>query len=320
MALPNLVQRNNVLQENPVTLGIDIHLTSHGSDWLWAAFAVFSIFAVFHVSAYASYSFKTNVAKKILLLVPLFTNLVLAVSYFTYASNLGYTGIETEFKHVSTGSQIFVRQIFYVKYIGWFLAWPFCLFAITVASSTLSEKLTSEAGQNFAGFVDVISNLVTKVFTTHFFVLGLLIGSLIHSSYKWGYFTFALVGQLFAMFMIMANVSRSWGYSNSKISSIVILFQLLVWLLYPVCWGLSEGGNVITPDSEAVFYGILDLITFSWIPTILTWSNVASVDDDIFHKLVFFKHHRVSEKLVETPRHSGDTAVPQETPAETENV
>lgn len=29
-------------------------------------------------------------------------------------------------------------------------------------------------------------------------------------------------------------------------------------MLYPVCWGISEGGNLITPDSEFIFYGILD--------------------------------------------------------------
>lgn len=29
--------------------------------------------------------------------------------------------------------------------------------------------------------------------------------------------------------------------------------------LYPVAWGICEGGNVISPDSEAIFYGILDV-------------------------------------------------------------
>ena len=33
-----------------------------------------------------------------------------------------------------------------------------------------------------------------------------------------------------------------------------------MWLLYPIAWGLCEGGNVIAPDSEAVFYGVLDFI------------------------------------------------------------
>jgi len=33
-----------------------------------------------------------------------------------------------------------------------------------------------------------------------------------------------------------------------------------LWFLYPIAWGICEGGNVISPDSEAVFYGILDLL------------------------------------------------------------
>jgi bacteriorhodopsin len=34
-----------------------------------------------------------------------------------------------------------------------------------------------------------------------------------------------------------------------------------VWMLYPICWGLSEGSNTISPTSEMVFYGILDLLS-----------------------------------------------------------
>jgi bacteriorhodopsin len=35
---------------------------------------------------------------------------------------------------------------------------------------------------------------------------------------------------------------------------------LIVWICYPVAWGVCEGGNLIAPDSEAIFYGVLDLI------------------------------------------------------------
>lgn len=38
------------------------------------------------------------------------------------------------------------------------------------------------------------------------------------------------------------------------------VLTLVLWTLYPVAWGVCEGGNVIAPDSEAVFYGILDVI------------------------------------------------------------
>lgn len=35
---------------------------------------------------------------------------------------------------------------------------------------------------------------------------------------------------------------------------------LFIWLCYPICWGVSEGANIIPPDSEAVFYGVLDFL------------------------------------------------------------
>ena len=37
-------------------------------------------------------------------------------------------------------------------------------------------------------------------------------------------------------------------------------FIALVSMLYPIAWGCSEGGNVISPTQEMIWYGILDLI------------------------------------------------------------
>ena len=33
-----------------------------------------------------------------------------------------------------------------------------------------------------------------------------------------------------------------------------------IFLTYPICWACSEGANVITPTSEMIWYGILDII------------------------------------------------------------
>lgn len=33
------------------------------------------------------------------------------------------------------------------------------------------------------------------------------------------------------------------------------------WLWYPMIWAFCEGGNVINPTAEMVWYGIIDLIT-----------------------------------------------------------
>jgi hypothetical protein len=47
-------------------------------------------------------------------------------------------------------------------------------------------------------------------------------------------------------------------YKRSFTSSAILLSFL--WLLYPIAWGLADGSSRITPDSEMIFYGILDVL------------------------------------------------------------
>ena len=54
--------------------------------------------------------------------------------------------------------------------------------------------------------------------------------------------------------------ARRLGPDVGKVYFSCGVLTLFIWLLYPICWGLAEGGNVISPDSEAVFYGVLDFL------------------------------------------------------------
>ncbi|KAI5961215.1 uncharacterized protein KGF55_004140 [Candida pseudojiufengensis] len=315
----NIVKRNRAVDINPPPPQSDINLTSHGSDWLWAAFSVFALLAVVHGFIYSLTSVRRSGLKKSLLIIPLFTNAVMAFAYYTYASNLGYTWIRTEFHHVTTDRGLGVRQIFYNKYIGWFLCWPLVLTIFAIITHT---RLTDDRDDILKRVVQIISTIFTRFLAIAVFVLGLLIGGLIRSSYKWGYFTFAVVAQLFAIYLVCVDLHHSFqSPTKSWLGNLIITFYIVVWILYPVCWGLSEGGNVIQPDSEAVFYGILDLITFGFVPVILTWIAINRVDEEFFTKIWHFHlnngrdgdigHHDVEKDVgVDTPRHSGDTAVP----------
>ena len=51
------------------------------------------------------------------------------------------------------------------------------------------------------------------------------------------------------------------GPDVSRVFMLCGVWTISLWFLYPIAWGLCEGGNVIAPDSEAVFYGVLDLMT-----------------------------------------------------------
>jgi len=76
-----------------------------------------------------------------------------------------------------------------------------------------------------------------------------------------GFFTFGCV----AMFYVFWNVgiegrkhAKALGSDVHRVYVLCGVWTLFLWLLYPISWGLCEGGNVISPDSEAAFYGALD--------------------------------------------------------------
>lgn len=305
----DFIKRNNALSSNPVMAGIGIHITKRGSSWLWAVFALFTFSFLVHAFHYVGPKFKHTTIKKNLILVPFITNLALSFAYYTYASNLGYAGQVAEFQHVLTGDGNYTRQIFYTKYIGWFLSWPLVLLTLSIATSTFGDNLTNDFQENFTNLVKWFFGFIARVIGAELFVVGLLVGSLIHSTYKWGYFVFAVVAQLFVVFLYSKALLKTARVSvNTRLVSLAVALQLFIWLLYPLCWALSEGGNVLQPDSEAVFYGILDLCTFGVIPTSLTWLNIQTLDDEFFRRLIPIGSH-YNEKVAVDHRHSGDTAV-----------
>lgn len=63
-------------------------------------------------------------------------------------------------------------------------------------------------------------------------------------------------------------------------------------LLYPICWGLSEGGNRITNDGESAFYGVLDILSQGVFALGLLWL-VRRLDFDQLG-LGFSEHGRVA--------------------------
>jgi len=90
-----------------------------------------------------------------------------------------------------------------------------------------------------------------------------LVGALVRSQYKWGYFTFGCVALLWIGYMLIFEARQHASNLGSDVSKVFVMcgsLTFIVWTLYPIAFGLCEGGNVISPDAEAVFYGVLDLI------------------------------------------------------------
>jgi bacteriorhodopsin len=97
-----------------------------------------------------------------------------------------------------------------------------------------------------------------------------LVGALVASSYKWGYFVFAMVA-LFFIFYNIVFVGRprksiyifrnlavltfhpkdAHALNNhvGKVYTLTGAWTMFLWFIYPIAWGLCEGGNLISPDS-----------------------------------------------------------------------
>ncbi|CCK72142.1 Hsp30p KNAG_0J00590 [Huiozyma naganishii CBS 8797] len=306
---------NEAIRVNPPH-DVDLHITKRGSDWLWAAFACFGFLMVIYIFLFFLAEIrKSKKLTKYALAAPLLISMFEFFGYFIYASNLGWTPIRAEFHHVTvdrsiTGESPAVRQVFYSKYVVWVLSWPVLLFLLELTSSTT----TSSIQDDFSTF-DMIHSLIVQIVGTIFWVVSLLIGGLIRSSYKWGPWTFGCVSML-----VVQGLQCKRFFFDFKLrgfTAIMVLLSMMVTWLYFIAWGVSEGGNKIQPDSEAVFYGVIDLCMFGILPAYLLFvTNQYGELPSFGVKYPHLGHHdeeNQNEGKDSEPnsiRASGETAVP----------
>jgi len=160
---------------------------------------------------------------------------VSSLSYFAMASDLGQTSVRTEFRRGAT------RSIFWVRYIQWFINAPLILLMLLLTTGLPLSDL----------FLTLFMILVTVV-------MG-LVGALTPSSYKWGFFVFGVTTLFYVVYTLAIRGVGSRLLANKTVYSFAAGYTAFIWLIYPICWGLSEGSNAITVTSEMIFYGILDL-------------------------------------------------------------
>ena len=221
-------------------------------------FAVCAIMGV-ATMAFMGLSFKEHRSQRLFHYITAAITMVACIAYFAMGSNLGWTAIEVEYARPNNGLVSgLMRQIFYVRYIDWFVTTPLLL-----------ADLLLTCGMPGPTILYVI--LVNEIMV----VTG-LVGALVKSSYKWGFFTFGTAAFLFVAYSVVIEgrtYARALGSDISKTYTICGVWTIALWFLYPIAWGLSEGGNVISSDSEAIFYGILDILAKPGFGALLIWGH-----------------------------------------------
>lgn len=93
---------------------------------------------------------------------------------------------------------------------------------------------------------------------------------------QWGYFAFGCAALCYVLYILTwegRKHANALGQDVGKVFLYCGALTSILWTLYPIAWGVCEGGNIIAPDSEAVFYGILDLFAKPVFGALLIWGH-----------------------------------------------
>jgi bacteriorhodopsin len=181
--------------------------------------------------------------------------LVGTISYFAQASDLGWSVISMA-DQLGDGS---TRQIFFAKYINWVVSFPALVLSLGLVS-----------GVSWA-------TIVYNIFLSWTWVVSFLVGAYTATNYKWGFFAFGTV----AAILLGVNTCLDGGVAAKRVGlrrdhAILAAWATFLWLLYPLAWGLSDGGNEISVTSGFIFFGILDVLlvpffAFAFLALSRTW-------------------------------------------------
>lgn len=162
-----------------------------------------------------------------------------AITYYAQAADLGWSAVE-QVDHLGNGVN---RSMFYAKYINWVVAFPSLALGLGLASGVSWTTIFCNIA---IAWLWVISYLVAAYTTT---------------TYKWGFFAFGTFSWLI-LAMSTINESREAAALLGIERDYLVLagWVNLLWLLYPVAFGLTDGGNIIGVTGGLIFFGVLDIL------------------------------------------------------------
>ncbi|OIW33434.1 family A G protein-coupled receptor-like protein [Coniochaeta ligniaria NRRL 30616] len=167
------------------------------------------------------------------------TLLVGATAYYAQASDLGWSAVAQADNQLAGAT----RQIFYAKYINWTMTFP-----------SLALALGLVAGVSW-------TTIFCNIFVACFWVLSYLAAAYTTTDYKWGFFalgTFAWI--ILAMSTLNESYEAAAPLGIGRDYIILSGAVNILWLLYPVAFGLSDGGNRIGVTGGSIFFGVLDVL------------------------------------------------------------
>ncbi|KAG8624400.1 hypothetical protein KVT40_007467 [Elsinoe batatas] len=230
----------------------DVQIGPVGSSWYFAICALMGAATVVFVVLSRTKPRQERIFHYITAAV----TMVACIAYYSMGASLGRVPINIEFQRDSLPGT--TREIFYVRYIDWVITTPLLLLDLLLTAALPTPTIL---------YVILVDEVMI--------VTG-LVGALTASSYKWGYFAFGCAALFYVLYALVwegRNHANAMGKDVGRTFLICGALTSFLWTLYPIAWGLSEGGNVINANSEAFFYGVLDFLAKPVFGGLLIWGH-----------------------------------------------
>jgi len=218
-----------------------------GNRTLWVVCVLMGLSSL----AFYGMAFRVPTQKRVFHILTAFITTFAFLSYFAMATGDGinYNKIVETVSHkhgLPDTEQVTYREVYWARYVDWSITTPLLLLDLALL-----------AGLNGASILVAIVADLIMILTGLFAAYGKNDGQ------KWGWYVWACIAYLVIVYQVAvggrATVANKDGKTKAFFGALAG-FTFILWTVYPIIWGLSEGAHVVNVDTEIIAYAVLDIL------------------------------------------------------------
>jgi len=225
---------------------IYIEASDVGKRTLWVVCVLMALSSL----AFYGMAFRVPVQKRLFHVITSLITTIAFLSYYAMASGDGISynkTVETEtHKHVPDTYQTIFREVYWARYVDWALTTPLLLLDLALLAGLNGASIT----------VAIVADIIM-------ILTGLFAAFSGNDAQKWGWYTIACIAYLTIVYQLALNGRAAAANKDGKTKAFfgaIAGFTLILWTIYPIIWGIADGGRVVGLDAEIVAYAVLDLL------------------------------------------------------------
>jgi len=225
-------------------------------------------------AAFAAMSWRLPLSRRLYHTITCTITIIAAVSYFGMATGHGTTyhhiRVTEHHKHVPNTHKDIYRQVYWARYVDWALTTPLLLLDLFFLAGT-------SGGHIIMAIIADIIMILTGLFAAY--------GSE-HNPQKWGWYTIACIAFIFVVWHLVLNgglAARAKSSGLGKFYGAISAYTIVIWLVYPIIWGVADGARILSVNQEIIAYAVLDILAKpvfgAWL--LITHSRMSDVSLDV---------------------------------------